>query len=58
MTAGDFGDMIILELEGKGSWPVSEQMRYLVRVGQAFAFDFAADGRTLPFFGSVMKHIV
>ena len=50
--------MIILELEGKGSWPVSEQMRYLVRVAQAFAFDFAADGRTLPFFGSVMKYIV
>lgn len=50
--------MIVLEFTGKGCWPVSEQMRCLVRVAQAFAFDFAADGRTLPFFGSVMKYIV
>jgi len=30
-----------------------KQMRYLVRVARGFAYDFAPDGRSLPFLDSV-----
>jgi len=30
-----------------------KQMRYLVRVARGFAYDFAPEGRSLPFLDSV-----
>ncbi len=34
---------------------MSERQQYLTRVARCFAYDFAQNGITLPFFGSIRR---